>query len=231
LGFGLLALAVLGLTGWVRPASHDPDDPLAYEFMRTHERTRQPVVWDPCLPIHLVVNSDHAPKGADALLAEAIARVNEATGLRLEVVGPSSEPPDPERTERELSSGRADTARAPVLLAWTTPEIVPRLDGSIAGMGGPVTQFGNAADRTRYIGGSVYLDAPQIHEALQRRDGHETARAIVMHELAHLVGLGHVDNDRQLMAPKLHRGVTDFGSGDRAGLQRLGSGGCPYAVN
>jgi hypothetical protein len=86
------------------------------------------------------------------------------------------------------------------------------------------------SDRTRYIGGSVYLDAPQIQQALERRGGRDVARAIVMHELAHLVGLHHVDNDRQLMAPKLHRGITDFGRGDRAGLRQLGSGGCPYDV-
>lgn len=226
----LLVAVLLTPAGWLRPGTDDPDDPLAYEFMRTHERTGQPVVWDPCLPIHLVVNSAHAPDGADVLLAEAITRVNAASGLRLEVVGQSSEQPDLERTDRELRSGRAGTARAPVLLAWTTPEALPRLKGSVAGVGGPVTQFGNAADRTRYFGGSVYLDAPQIQEALGRRDGHAAARAIVMHELGHLVGLAHVDNDRQLMAAKLHRGVTEFAMGDRAGLRRLGSGGCPYAV-
>ena len=218
-----------GMTGWADELP--PDDPLAYSFMRTKERTRQPVVWDPCLPVQIVVNKESAPPEADVLLTEAVSRVREATGLELEVVGTTTEQPDPERTQRELRSGRPGAARAPVLFAWTSPDVVPRLKGSVAGMGGPVTQFGNASDRTRYIGGVVYLDSPQVAAALRGRDGHARARAIVMHELGHLVGLDHVDNDSQLMAPRLHRGVTEFGMGDRAGLRQLGSGGCPYSVN
>lgn len=218
-----------GLTGWADDTP--PDDPTAYAFLRLHERTQQPVVWDPCLPIQVVVNAQGAPAGSESLLAEAIARVNEASGLRLEVIGTTLEQPDPERTARELRSGRPGAGRAPVLFAWTTPEVVPRLDGTVAGMGGPVTQFGSVSDTTRYIGGSVYLDGPQLARTLRRDNGHAVARSIVMHELAHLVGLNHVENTSQVMAPKVNPQVTEFAMGDLAGLRRLGSGGCPYSVS
>jgi hypothetical protein len=46
-----------------------------------------------------------------------------------------------------------------------------------------------------------------------------------MHELGHVVGLGHVQDDRQLMSEHGH-GVYAFAAGDRSGLKRLGEGPC-----
>jgi hypothetical protein len=156
-----------------------------------------------------------------------VERINRASGLRLQIAGPTTQPPRPATTDRELRSGRPGTSRAPVLVAWTTPEVVPKLKGSIVGRGGPVHQFGSPLDRARYIGGAVYLDGPQLTRMLRRANGHAAARAVVMHELGHLVGLDHVDNEAEVMHPS-GGAVTEFGQGDLAGLARLGSGGCPY---
>lgn len=46
-----------------------------------------------------------------------------------------------------------------------------------------------------------------------------------MHELAHVVGLDHVDDPTQLMYAE-NSGQLDFGAGDRAGLALLGTGEC-----
>jgi hypothetical protein len=202
------------------------DDATAYAFMNADVHGG-PVTWDPCLPIQLVVNSASAPEGADVLLAEAVERVNRASGLRLEVAGPTTQQPQPDASERELRLGRPGSARAPVLVAWTTPEVVPGLKGSIVGRGGPVYMLGSSLDRAKYIGGVVYLDGPQLARILRRPNGHAVARTVVMHELGHLVGLNHVDNKAEVMHPS-GSAVTEFGQGDRAGLARLGSGGCPY---
>ncbi|GAB3085052.1 matrixin family metalloprotease [Pedococcus soli] len=207
-----------------RPAA---DDPRAYAFMR-ETAGGVPVTWDPCLHIRLVVNSRFAPQGADVLLAEAVERVNAASGLTLEVVGPTSEEPDPQQTQRELALGRPGGSRAPVLVAWTTPDVMPKLKGSTIGLGGPIYRYGDSMDRAKYIGGVVTFDSPAMAQVLRGPDGHAMARAIVMHELGHLVGLNHVDNTSQVMAPSAHHGVYEFAAGDRAGLARLGSGGCPY---
>jgi hypothetical protein len=72
----------------------------------------------------------------------------------------------------------------------------------------------------------VALDAGQFPEILGRTDGRAVAEAIVLHEFAHLVGLGHVDDGSQLMNPETVPGVTDLAAGDRAGLARLGRGSC-----
>ena len=44
---------------------------------------------------------------------------------------------------------------------------------------------------------------------------------MVLHELSHVMGIGHVKQWGELMEPS-GGGVTDFGPGDRAGLALLG---------
>ena len=77
-----------------------------------------------------------------------------------------------------------------------------------------------------YVTGSVELDVGQIAGILQRADGHQVVRAVVLHELGNLVGLGNVTAVNQLMNPQIHTGVTDFGAGDLTGLAALGKGTC-----
>jgi hypothetical protein len=50
-------------------------------------------------------------------------------------------------------------------------------------------------------------------------------RAVILHELGHLVGLGHVADPNQLMS-ETNYGLHDFGPGDQEGLARLGGGTC-----
>jgi hypothetical protein len=60
---------------------------------------------------------------------------------------------------------------------------------------------------------------------LEMPNGRDLARAVVMHELAHVVGLDHVDDPGELMHDQ-NVGTLDFGPGDLEGLAALGSGSC-----
>jgi predicted Zn-dependent protease len=75
------------------------------------------------------------------------------------------------------------------------------------------------------VTGGVELDAAQFAELLSRDDGAAVARAIVLHELGHALGLAHVSDPAQLMYPT-QSGVWDFAAGDLAGLAQLSSGAC-----
>jgi len=50
-------------------------------------------------------------------------------------------------------------------------------------------------------------------------------RAVIQHELAHLVGLAHIDRPAELMFPETSQ-QRDFGPGDLTGLATMGAGTC-----
>ncbi|GAA5150621.1 hypothetical protein GCM10023340_28100 [Nocardioides marinquilinus] len=189
----------------------------SHAFLEVQPRTGEPVTWSSCKPIPYVVNPDGAPDGWRRTLAEAMAEVTDASGLEFEDRG---------TTDDRAFDDRLDGARPlPVLIGWATPEEVPALEGDVVGVAGPTgLAYGQTGRRAPYITGDVVLDAGAFDRMADAgRDDQQ--RAVVMHELAHLVGLDHVDDERQLMHPSGTR-FTTFGNGDLEGLRILGEGPC-----
>lgn len=176
------------------------------------------VAYDPCKPIEYVVNDALAPPGSEGLLHSAISEISAATGLVFEYVGASTDVPT-------QADGVGASDRDPALLAWTTPAEVSDLAGRVAGVGGSATAPDRYSGRSQYVTGIVALDAPQLARVLRRENGDAQVRAIIVHELAHLVGLAHVDDPHELMYGD-NVGTTELGTGDRRGLAALGSGRC-----
>jgi hypothetical protein len=77
-----------------------------------------------------------------------------------------------------------------------------------------------------FVTGQVVLNADKTLLPMFE-DRHASWGAVLLHELGHLVGLGHVDDPAQLMAPTPGFGEVRFGAGDRAGLAAVGAdSGC-----
>lgn len=190
----------------------------SFAYMATQQTSDRPVAYDPCDPVEYVVNDALAPEGTDGLLVSAVEEISAATGLAFRAGGTTDEEP----RERPQALG---PRRRPVLVAWTTPDVVPDLSGSVAGVAGSAARHDEYTGESRYVTGMVALDAPQLAEIVARPQGAEQVRAIVVHELGHLVGLDHVDDPGELMYPE-NTGRTDLGPGDRQGLASLGAGRC-----
>jgi hypothetical protein len=182
-----------------------------------------PVAYDPCRPVHYVLRPDQAPPGGEEMVHAAVARLSETTGLQFVYDGVTDEQLTADR--EPFQPGRYGDRWAPVLVVWQTEAENAALAGDVVGQGGSVAVSLGDGPRV-YVTGSVTLDAAQFPDILERRHGQATAQGIVLHEFAHLVGLGHVDDDGQLMHPETVPGVTDFQAGDLAGLARLGRGPC-----
>lgn len=211
-----------------QPAPRGTPAPLAVEspahrFLALRPDASGPIAYDPCRPIHVVVNARTASAGAETLLAEALAELSRATGLQFALDGPTDERPDAER--EPFQPDRYGDRWAPVLVAWSDPEEVPDLGGDIAGTGGS-TWLELPRGASMYVTGAVTLDGPQIAEILQHPAGHDQVRATIQHELAHLLGLDHVDDPAELMHPVGRPEVVAFGPGDLTGLAELGRGEC-----
>ena len=183
----------------------------------------QPVRWDPCTPIRWTANVSRGPAGGLDVLKAAVARVAAITGTSWQYVGTTTTAP-----RAGYLPTRAQAQYPPVLIGWTDGASSDLLAGqakSVLGM-----------TRTAWFGvqtpeGKKIAATRSAVIALDRTDalplkGATSWSTVALHELAHTMGLGHVNDRTQLMASVLPA-VTDLQAGDRAGLTRVGrAAGC-----
>jgi hypothetical protein len=187
-----------------------------FTFAATQPGSDVPVGWDPCRPIRVQVNEDGQPAGGRALIDRALARASAASGLAFEEEGATDRRP----FTRALVPFGTDR---PVVIGWGTAQEFPELAGDVAGLGGGSTEQGSLG-RTYYVTGGVALDT-EVFTPERIAQQPQVMEAIVLHEVAHVVGLGHVSEPMELMATA-NSGQVDFGPGDLEGMARLGSVPC-----
>ncbi|CCH89492.1 Peptidase metallopeptidase [Modestobacter italicus] len=192
-----------------------------HAFLRVQDDGVTPVTYDPCRPIHYVVRPDHEPAGGRALLHASIAQISAVTGLRFVYDGETTEAPSHDRSSYQPD--RYGDRWAPVLVSWATGAEVPDFAGDVVGLASSRDLY-TATGTGVYVTGAVELDADWFATALADTDARGVARGIVLHELGHLVGLDHVDDPAEVMAPG--GAQTDLAEGDLTGLAQLGAGEC-----
>lgn len=188
----------------------------AFTFATTQPGSDDPVGWDPCETVEYAVNPAGMPAGARGLVARAVARISAATGLELEDVG------DTDR--RPFAASFLDLrGSGPVVIGWGDATELPELAGEVAGVGGAAADDA-ASGRRHYVTGGVVLDT-DVFTDLNVAERPRVMEAIVVHELAHVVGLGHVAEPMELMFSD-NSGQVELGPGDLEGLARVGSVPC-----
>ena len=182
----------------------------------------RPARWDPCRPIPYVVLGSWLPSTGRADLTAALARLSAASGLRFVDEGDTDELPS--RTRAAYQPGRYGKRWAPVLIAWVPPSQTDvGVGGGVQGVAVAVATPGR--DGGSIVSGQLVLDADR---RLPSGFGPgATEGEVLLHELAHIVGLGHVLDPTQVMYPETTNNESQYGAGDRAGLAALGrAAGC-----
>ncbi len=190
------------------------------------DRTDQglPTRWNPCEPIQYVVNDSLAPQGSIGDVHEAVSRISAATGIAFVYEGSTDEQAT---AYREIfQPDRYGNRWAPVLIAWADPDTSDfpfehgdRVAAGVARPDIPPTRFEDV-----YVSGWIALNAEDPNQPGFDLPGQQGP--VILHELGHLMGLGHVKTAGEIMHPA-GGGVVDLGSGDLEGLRQLGaSGGC-----
>ncbi len=167
----------------------------------------EPLRWNPCEPVRYRVNTASAHPGFASYVAAVVAAAARATGMTFRPAGSTRFVP---------FSGARTPTDAELFFAVAGERQVPGLAGQVIGLGGfesRVSSDGTAGVITK---GHVLLDAALPDPA-------RTRRIVLLHEVGHALGLGHVENPYAIMNPRLTGFLRPrFEESDRMGLQRLG---------
>jgi hypothetical protein len=199
------------------------EEPVDYSFLEARQGGCQPVRFNPCEPIRYVVNAAMAPPGAMDDLQAAIRLLEQASGLTFVNEGPTDE-------RYEVSRPRSQPERygnrwAPVLMVWDNGQR-HRMDvtNPAGGISSPVDGVS--------VTGALIVNVDALVDGRPPPNGFGeggTWGRVFLHELGHLVGLGHVARSDQIMFPELgvQKGRADYHAGDLAGLRLIGrDAGC-----
>ncbi len=172
-----------------------------YQFLQT--QNGEPVTWNHCAAIRYQVNPKGAPENWEEIVGNAIDEVEEASGFVFADRGTTVK-------TRLIGMKYQGNEWEPVLIIWSDRYQDGSLDGGVVGRGG-----GGSIDvngRQRYVIGKVSLDS-------NLRDPFAT-QMVLEHELGHVLGLDHTDDQQELMYPG-YVGQKGLGKGDINGLKRL----------
>ncbi|HEX2699432.1 MAG TPA: matrixin family metalloprotease [Acidimicrobiales bacterium] len=213
-----------------------PSLPPDYAFFQVASDNCSPVRWNPCKPIHYVINPANAPATGVADTREAFKRLAAATGMTYVDDGLTDED---SQGDRAYQPDRYGDVWAPILVHWMSNS---RAQGDIQVIGGGFpTQVGDV-----YVTGNLFLNPNVVTNTETRStvaggfdDGSVGIGAIgpegvtwgrvILHELAHITGLGHVSVPSNLMYPETsdQTGAAGFSQDDLAGMKLLGrDAGC-----
>jgi len=227
-GVMVIATAVAAVGAVLAPVSTASAAAPSYSSSYLTLGSGQTVVqrWNPCQQITYKVNLAAVPtKSRAVILAETHAAIRvlaARTGFVYVYRGATTEVP---------RVGSLARQSAELIVAFTTPAKTNySLAGSTVAQGGSSASswsFSNGTTKT-YGGaitrGFVVVDTPDLLRMLKPGFGTGLRRGnLLLHELAHTVGLKHVSNTRLLMNPAVTSASPNgFAAGDVAGLAALG---------
>ena len=171
------------------------------------------VRWNPCAPIHYLVNMGGYSDNFRPVIAEAVERLEAATGLLLIPVGDTVYMP------RSDNQSQLSTVGGELVIALGDRVQTDLVPGTIVGRA-YIAYF------TSIVKASVVIDMDDV--------GSNPPWAslgvgpVLMHELAHAVGIDHVTDSSQLMNAVATTGSpTTYAAGDLTGLWQVGAAsGC-----
>jgi hypothetical protein len=182
--------------------------------------------WNPCQVITFRLNVAAVPASRrSAVAAEirtAVTRLGSATGVRYAYRGTTTTVPRTSNVARQGSE---------LIVAVTTPSATDfGIGNGVLGYGGyRYWQWTTTAANGRRTSGAaiargwVVLDSAGLMRLTPGFGAGNTRGNVMLHELAHVAGLNHVSDTRQLLHPTLSGSSPNgYAPGDRTGLRKVG---------
>lgn len=197
------------------PAGSGSDRGKGYTFLQ--ERNGRPVTFEPGKPIRYAIRQRFAPPNGVDLVNEALARITAAAGFRFEYAGVA----DDTAPQQETLLARLNQ---PVWIGWAAKGESDLLPERAVGIGCQTYAL-DGSGNSWVASGAVMIS--HDHGLAPRFGRGPNAGNALLHEVGHLLGLGHTEDQKQIMFPSLSIFTPDgYGEGDLAGLRALaGSSG------
>ena len=187
-----------------------PDD---YSFQLVAD-DGSPGRWDPCVVISWRMYKPGAPPGALALLKKDFKKLAQATGMTFEYRGYAPR-------SAVKSGGNGIVVAFMPRSSMLTVDGVPDASGATA-----VSGFQTSGNRVVFTGAAVTL----LRGRFSPKRPVSVWEPVILHELAHAVGLDHVESTSQVMH-SYEGSFRSYQPGDLAGLKLLGrEAGCNPVV-
>ncbi len=217
--FGVTSDTSSTFSSAMAPTTQSAPSVTGFGFLVTQPNSTLPVRYNPCAPIHYVVNINEAPAYGLQLVQNAFTEIGQATGMQFIYDGTTSELPSTSRP------AYVNGAPNPILVSWehngeTSYLPSSNSSGEVVGMGGSQYTYNSTAGQYQYVSGEAAISSsyPLSED--------ETIH-LVLHELGHVIGLGHTTETNQIMYPYDEASPITYANGDLQGLASLGmAAGC-----
>jgi hypothetical protein len=202
-----------------------PLDARGFRVNAVDADTGEAVRYNPCEPLHYVINPALAPPGGMEDINTAVEMTARASGMTFVYDGTTDEV-DLGLERATYQPDRYGDRWAPILISWTNG--LPATDTTADAEGRrPIAAAGshfevNDDGKAVYVTGSAAFDATVTD--LKPGFGGQTWGQAMLHELGHIVGLDHVDDPSSVMNPVIGLRAASWGGGDGAGLWSQGIG-------
>jgi hypothetical protein len=199
----------------------------AFAFLDQPSKTGAVDRWDPCVTIHYNVHiAAGVPRSADTVetIDASFSQIAVASGMQFDDDGPTAEVPNENR--KDIRRTRSGWKWAPVLVAVVPHSAFIRdiKSSDTVAYADPDVYTSDDDTLSEIVSGQIVVDADRISD--QGPGDPNGLEPTLLHEIGHLVGLGHVKMSGEIMQPD-GGGVVGLGPGDLAGLQYLGAAaGC-----